>query len=131
MEIFRKELEVALEMLNDAKLLLNEKRFRSAVNRAYYAMMHSTKALLTLLDIEAISHPGIIRKFGQEVVQKGIMNKRYAKSLSAAYNMRDKSDYKIMEIIKDEKVDEVIKESEEFVFEIQKVIEMKIKSGSK
>lgn len=123
MKIVEKELEVALEVLDDARLLLKEKRFRSAVNRAYYAIMHSAKALLTLLGIETTSHPGIIRMFGQEVVKKNLIDKKYAKSLSGAYNLRDKSDYKIMELIKDEKVAEAVKEAEDFVAEIQRVIE--------
>lgn len=122
MKIVEKELEVALEVLDDARLLLKEKRFRSAVNRAYYAMMHSAKALLTLLGVEAASHPGIIRMFGQEIVKKDIIDKEYAKGLSRAYNLRDKSDYKIMELIKDERVAEVVKDAEDFVAEIQKVI---------
>lgn len=85
-------------------------------------LMNSAKALLTLLDIEATSHPGVIRKFGQEVVKKDLIAKSYAKSLSRAYNMRDKGDYKIMELIKDEKVADIVREAEDFVSEIQKVI---------
>ena len=46
MNAVKEEIKLAVEMLNDAQLMYTNKRLKSTVNRAYYAMFHITKAAL-------------------------------------------------------------------------------------
>ena len=46
------ELELARELLDDAKLLLKEGRYRSTVSRAYYAAYHACIALMESLSLK-------------------------------------------------------------------------------
>ena len=46
MNAVRQEIKLAFEMFSDAQLMYKEKRLKSTVNRAYYAMFHATKAVL-------------------------------------------------------------------------------------
>ena len=46
------ELELALDLLADAKLLLENARHRSAVSRSYYAAYHACIALLESLGLK-------------------------------------------------------------------------------
>ena len=44
-ELSRYRFDCACEDLNDAKLLLDAKSFKSSVNRSYYAIFHAMRAM--------------------------------------------------------------------------------------
>lgn len=46
MEAAKQEIKLAFEIFSDALALYKERRLKSTVNRAYYAMFHATKAVL-------------------------------------------------------------------------------------
>jgi uncharacterized protein (UPF0332 family) len=52
------ELELARELLADARLLLAHGRHRSTVSRAYYAAYHACIALLESLGLKPQNYPG-------------------------------------------------------------------------
>ena len=52
------ELELARELLEDARLLLAQGRYRSAVSRAYYAAYHACIALVESLGLKPQNYPG-------------------------------------------------------------------------
>lgn len=51
-------LERSSEIFEDAKLLADNKRWRSCVNRLYYSSFHLISALLYLDEVNAKSHDG-------------------------------------------------------------------------
>ena len=51
-------LECAAEMVSDARSLINEKRWKSAVNRLYYAVFQAVSALMIQEKIRIKSHSG-------------------------------------------------------------------------
>ena len=52
------ELELARELLEDARLLLAQGRYRSTVSRAYYAAYHACVALMESLGLKPQNYPG-------------------------------------------------------------------------
>lgn len=129
MNIVDKELEIADEMLFDAELMVREKRIRSAVNRSYYAMFHAVKAILLQSGTDCESHGGAMNRFGEYVVKKGLMDKRFAKSLHRAYRLREKSDYHSLIEIEEEKAGQTLSEAREFILEAKNAIQ-KIKKDN-
>jgi uncharacterized protein (UPF0332 family) len=123
MNAVTQEIKLALEILKDAQLLHKEKRLKSTVNRAYYAMFHATKAALLSQGTDCQSHAGALNRFGECVIKKGLLEQRYAKSLHRAYRLREKSDYSPAFKIKEADTKKLISEAEEFVLGVKKLLE--------
>ena len=54
-------IERAEELVEEAQELLKNERYKSANNRAFYAMEKTMKALLAMKEIDADSHNGCLR----------------------------------------------------------------------
>ena len=122
MNAVKQEIKLAFEMLSDAELMYKEKRLKSTINRAYYAMFHAVKAVLLSQNTDCQSHAGAINRFGECVIKKGLLDQRFAKSLHRAYRLREKSDYSPAFKIKEADVKKVVKEAKEFVEETEKIL---------
>ncbi|MFH0861152.1 MAG: HEPN domain-containing protein [Candidatus Altiarchaeota archaeon] len=125
MEIVREELKLSREFANDARLLVEQNRFRSAANRAYYSVFHAAKALLTSLGVDTKSHAGAIGKFGECVVKEGLLDKTYGKILTRAANMRDKSDYQVIMDVDEIEVRDLVDNLGKFIDAVENIIEKK------
>lgn len=64
--------EKAEELLKDAEDALQRDRFMLSVNRSYYAMFTSARALLAMEEKDSSKHSGIISLFNQWFVKSGI-----------------------------------------------------------
>ncbi|MCP5050760.1 MAG: HEPN domain-containing protein, partial [bacterium] len=58
-------IEKAKSALDSAELLLNGKKFSDSINRSYYSMFHTARALLALDKFDSKKHSGIISYFNQ------------------------------------------------------------------
>lgn len=81
------------DLLHDAKILIDNSLWNSAVNRLYYACFHSVSALLILNDINVKSHLGLRQKFGLHFIKNGIFNSECGHIFTKMYDMRQTSDY--------------------------------------
>ena len=89
-----RQMELAQEHLDDCIDDLEQGRLRSAVDRAYYAIHHSAVALLCHLEVRPPrSHSGLLTLFGIEVVNKGVMESRFAQMLRRANRNRMAATY--------------------------------------
>ena len=86
-------LKEAEESLKDAELLLQNKSYRSSVNRSYYSMFYGILALINITGISISKHTGVISHFDKEIVKTGIFSKEFSKSLHSAFELRQESDY--------------------------------------
>ena len=122
MNAVKEEIKLAVEMLNDAQLMYTNKRLKSTVNRAYYAMFHATKAALLSRGTDCQSHAGALNRFGEHFIKKGLLDERFAKILHRAYRLREKSDYSPAFTIETAEVEKLIKEAKEFVKAIKSLL---------
>jgi len=74
-------LEQADESLDAARVLLEKKLDRPAVNRAYYAMFYAVLALLATRKQETSKHSGAISLFDKEFVKSGAFTKDLPRAL--------------------------------------------------
>ena len=56
-------IERAADLVEEAEELLNQGRYKSANNRAFYAIEKSLRAMLSVKGIDAGSHNGTLRQF--------------------------------------------------------------------
>jgi hypothetical protein len=86
-------LQRATDTLNDAKLLAENERWNSSINRLYYACFYAVSALLYFYSIEAKTHKGVRIKFMNEFIKPGLFHKDYGKLFSDLFDWRQEGDY--------------------------------------
>ena len=83
----------AKEDLETAEDNLENGKYRASVNRSYYAVFHSIRAVTALDHFDSSKHSGIIAFFNQHYVKPGIFDKELSKMIDSCYRLREKADY--------------------------------------
>lgn len=112
-------LEQADETIQDVKLLVDNDRLRSAVNRIYYGMFYSLLALGLAYDFETSKHAQLIGWFNKEFINKKLIDSKYGKIINKAFNRRTKGDYDIYVEFDKEIIIEMFEEMKEFITSIK------------
>lgn len=68
----------AEETIRDVKLLIENDRLRSAVNRIYYGLFYSLLALGLANQFETSKHAQLIGWFNKNFIHEGIIDEKYA-----------------------------------------------------
>lgn len=108
-------IESSLEDLETAKELLSLKRYRAAVNRAYYAIFSITNAVLLTEKIERSKHSGVEAAFIQHFVKTGVFDTEYGRIFDYIRKKREESDYSAKIKIDDETAKKVVMEAGRFI----------------
>jgi uncharacterized protein len=114
-ELVHKELDAANERLEAAELLFNDSKYVDAINRAYYAVFHASKALLYSIGRDAKTHSGLISEIGLHMVGKGLIDKRYGVILRRLFESRETSDYVVGAIFTEDEVKDSLKDAKLFI----------------
>jgi uncharacterized protein (UPF0332 family) len=92
-EYIQYRLESARKTFDAAMVLAENGFWNSAVNRLYYALFYSVKALLYISNIPANKHSSVKSQFSLHFVKTGKLNKKYGQLLSELFDWRQKGDY--------------------------------------
>jgi len=120
-ELIKYRIERAEESLDSAKVLFNNGKLYSSVNRIYYAMFYSVISLLLTKGLSSSKHSGVMSLFFKEFVNKGLVEKDLGRFYADVFDLRMKSDYKIPSKINKEQVGQWLKKADEFVNEIKRL----------
>jgi len=120
----------AKETLQDAQILFEAKRFPSSVNRLYYALFYEVTALLLTKDLSSAKHGGVMSFFNEHFVKKKIVTVDSGRYFSRMFEFRQKSDYSDFVTFEEAKVREWIDRADQFIAEIESVIEEESKNVS-
>jgi uncharacterized protein (UPF0332 family) len=98
LSLAKTRMELAKDLLADAKILLEQESFRSANNRAFYSMEKSVKGILALKGKDSSSHTALMRTFHNEYVSKenaedACFTKEEYKMFQTSEMVRTNSDY--------------------------------------
>ncbi|MBW2039887.1 MAG: HEPN domain-containing protein [Deltaproteobacteria bacterium] len=114
--LIRYRMEQAQIALDDARFLLDGKRSpQSIINRSYYAMFYATLALLQKIRKVPSRHTGVISLFDTEFVLKGVFPKELSKDFHKTFELRQVSNYKVIEPSFPEKAKEALNKAVCFV----------------
>ena len=92
-DLVRYRLERSAEALEDAKILLDQKRLHATVNRLYYSMFYAVVALLETQDLKSSKHSGVRALFNQHFVKTKSISKESGDFYGVMYTNRQKGDY--------------------------------------
>lgn len=116
-------LEQAEETIQDVKLLIENDRLRSAVNRIYYGMFYSMMALGLAYDFETSKHAQIIGWFNKKFIHGGLIDSKYGKIVNKAFNRRTKGDYDTYVVFEKEIVIDMFDDMKEFISSIRQFLD--------
>ena len=116
-------LESAKEKLNSSKLLLDNGNFKDSIGRSYYAMFTSVRALLAKDGVDFSKHAGVISYFQKEYIKSGLVNVKYSKYISQAFQIRNNVDYADFFIVSKSDAEEQYQKAEEFCRMIESYLE--------
>jgi len=95
MSMAKAHLEKAVERLRVAEKLFGDGDYEDAVSRAYYAMYHAARAVLSTLGVFPKSHEGVVSEFGRKFVLTGVFPKELGKDLADAKAARETYEYSV------------------------------------
>jgi len=119
------KIERSAEIMEDAKLLAANKRWRSCVNRLYYSAFHLVNALLFLDGINSKSHDGLKSKFLQLYIKTNIIDIEYGKLYSRLIDWRQESDYSVFIDFEESDVAPIIEKVKKFNHILTQIINSK------
>lgn len=121
-ELSQKELIRAEKAFRAAKTLLENRLYEDCVSRAYYAVLHASKAALAAIDVKSESHYAVRRMFGLHLVKTGKIEKDFAKILTAEQEDREIGDYDIYIEIEQDTARKRVIDAERFIRRIEEYL---------
>ena len=73
--------------------ITHKQSYKDSINRSYYAMFTSVRALLAMDGQDFSKHAGVIAYFQKEYIKTGKFDKKYSKYISQAFQIRNNVDY--------------------------------------
>ena len=121
-EIVKYRLEKANDTLAEIPVQIENKFYRTAANRLYYACFYAATALLINDGYEAHTHSGVKTLLGLHYIKENKIDKEFGKMYNNLFGLRQTGDYEDRIIIKEEDIKPYLKPAEKFIIEIEKLI---------
>ncbi|MFH0702163.1 MAG: HEPN domain-containing protein [bacterium] len=93
-----------------------------AQNRLYYAIFYTVSALAQRRGFITSKHGQLLGWFNKEFIKTGIINRETGRIYRKAFDLRQKSDYEITFKPNKEELENMIKDSREFIEEIKNIL---------
>ncbi len=117
-------LSAARESLRAARLLSEERLYRDAVSRAYYAILHAAHAALETKDLRPRTHGGALQALGQHFVEGGVLRPQVAEDFGFAMQLRQRADYSEDLPVTAADAEAVIRRAERFLSAVEGLLEI-------
>lgn len=113
--------EKAREFLLDAQANLEQSRFRTAINRAYYAVLQAVRSLLVLQGLDVETHGGAITVLSLHFVKPGLLPVESVKLIKLLLSRRTDVDYGDFDSTTEEEARDSVQKAEHLLSQIDGV----------
>lgn len=113
-------IQTAKDNLKSARILLEAGEYKSANNRAYYAIFHAINAVHAVRGNAYKRHKDAIANFNKEYVKNEIFPREIGRKISEAEEIRHASDYDDFYIASKEESERQISVAAEFIGLVEK-----------
>jgi len=121
-DLIKYRINRAHETLEDARILANEGRWNSVINRLYYAAFYAVIALLLHIHKHSSTHSGTMSNFSQYFIKTNLIDKSFGKLYSELFASRHKGDYGDLFDFDEEKLSPFFEPVESLIKAIEKHI---------
>ena len=115
----------ARQTLEDAKIIADNKLWKAAANRLYYACFYAANALMVKFGFIAKTHSGIIRLLGLHFVSKNLIDGELGDMYYKLFSLRQKGDYDDWIVVNESDIIPLFAPAEKFIAEIENLINKK------
>ena len=109
----------AKDLLFQAQLLFENKKYDGSVNRSYYAIFNAIRSLLALLKLDSSKHIGVLSFFDKYFVKTGVFDKKFSKIAHSAFDTRQDNDYEDFYSPSEEESQKQLREAATFITEVE------------
>ena len=92
-DLAKYRLNDASERIDSSKLLISQGMYKDSLNRSYYAIFNTMRAVLALDVVDFKRHSGVISYFRKEYIKTGIFDKELSTIIEKPSTIRTESDY--------------------------------------
>jgi uncharacterized protein (UPF0332 family) len=121
-DLINYRIEQAENTIQEIPLLIENKLYKTAVNRIYYGMFYALLALTLKHNFKTAKHRQLIGWFNKQFIKTGIIDTKYGKIINDAFENRSDSDYGLFVEFTNDEVQEMYNEMQEFINEIKKYL---------
>jgi len=115
-------LDNAKQTLEDAKIIANNKLWKAAANRLYYACFYAANALMVKFGLQVKTHNGIIRLLGLNFISQNLLDNELGDMYYKLFTLRQKGDYDDWIIVKEDDIIPLLEPAEQFIKTIEQLI---------
>lgn len=106
--------ERSSEELENAKAMLENGKFKLALNRSYYSIFHGMRAVNVLDEFDSSKHSGVIAHFNQYHVKTGDFPKEASRIIRTSSEMREHADYEDFFVASRQDAEEQVQKAQTF-----------------
>ena len=118
-ELIKYRIEQAKETFSVIDLLIENKKYPTALNRIYYGIFYSLLALGLKYKFETSKHQQLIGWFNKEFIHSGKIEKKFGKTLREAFENRTICDYDAFVEFEREDLIELYEEMKSFISRLE------------
>ena len=107
-------LEQAGECLQSCERSYNDGSLKASLNRSYYAIFHSMRAMLALESFDSKKHSGIISAFRQRFIKTKKFSSQFSDAINDAFEIRNEADYQDFYIASESETRRQLENAKEF-----------------
>ena len=111
----------AQEFFRDAQANIGENRYKTGVNRAYYAVLQAVRSLLVLEGLDTETHSGAITVLSLHFVKTGLLPLESVKTIKLLLSRRTDVDYGDFDSITEEEAQDSLQKAEALLQQIDAV----------
>lgn len=115
-------MQQASECIDEVLFLIDNKKYKIAINRIYYGMFYSLLALALNTQYESSKHSQLIGWFNKNFVHAGIIDVKYGKMINKAFILRNESDYEPFIEYEEQEVMELFDKMKEFIKTVHDIL---------
>ncbi len=112
----------AYDCIEEVNLLIENYKYRAAVNRIYYGMFYMLLALAIKYNYKTSKHNQLIGWFNKNFIHKQLIDTKFGKMLNNAFMSRMSGDYDTYINFSDEEVKNMFNQMKDFITEIENFI---------
>lgn len=112
----------AREFLEDARANYLEGRYKTAINRSYYAALSAARSALILEGANPETHDGVVTMLSLRMVKPGLLSIDLIKKFKTLLSRRTDVDYGDFETVDKTEAEDSIRITEEILAQIEKAI---------
>ncbi|MCR5283249.1 MAG: HEPN domain-containing protein [Lachnospiraceae bacterium] len=110
-ELSKYRIQTSKEDLDSAEALLQIGQYKASINRSYYAIFHSLRAVNALDGFDSSKHSGIIAFFNKTYVKENVFEREISKLIDTCYRLREKADYEDFFVVSKTQAEEQLKKA--------------------